>query len=159
MVHHTASPINKVTDNSEESKEDSLQDFFSLILHSKVQDAEGEVQQQVEELGALPVGEGDYLKPCKDEPVLIIGYPEAGGPETGAPMRLDWGKESHQNWGLDQALVKERILYDLMTLGGNSGSPVFGRGGKVKGIRHWTRCEQSTDYGPQRLGHQTKDQQ
>ena len=56
------------------------------------------------------------------------------GPQTDAPMRLDWGKESHQNWGLNQALVKERIFYDLMTHGGNSGSPVFGRGGKVKGI-------------------------
>ena len=53
-------------------------------------------------------------------------------------VRLDWGKkrivESNQSWGIEEAAKKERILYDLQTLGGNSGSPVLGRGGKVKGI-------------------------
>ena len=92
-------------------------------------------------MGSLPVGDIDYLKPCKDDAVLIIGHPGAGGPGNDAPMRFDWGKEriveSHQqrvSWGIEEAVVKERILYDLVTLGGNSGSPVFGRGGKVKGI-------------------------
>ena len=82
----------------------------------------------MERIGTLPVGEGTYLDPAVGAPVLIIGHPVLEKVDKDAPLRFDWGNEAlYQN-------EAERIRYDLTTLGGNSGSPVFGKGGKVKGI-------------------------
>ena len=124
--------INMVIDNAQEKQDGFMRDYFYLILHerSSEPDADEELQQKVEEMVTLPVGDEAFLDPANGEPVLIIGHPGAGG--------ADWGNEriveKNQSWGIHDSVVKERILYDLKTRGGHSGSPVLGRGGKVKGI-------------------------
>ena len=133
--------INRIINNSEEMEEGDKRDFFYLILHKEKESPTAEeerVQNKIKAFGTLPVGDETYLCPDRNAPVLIIGHPVLEDADKDAPMRFDWGKEevadNHRGWNVDDARKKERILYDLTTVGGNSGSPVFGRGGKVKGI-------------------------
>ena len=58
--------------------------------------------------------------------VAIVGHPGDDGWVSAWPRRLSYGKELSDNGTC--------IHFDYDSLGGNSGSPVFGRDYKVKGI-------------------------
>ena len=96
-------------------------DFFSLILDAPNQTCPSETQTKIAALGALSVAEGSVLQPRARELLLILGHPNVANPQApgNKPLRLDWGKE----------MADTRFLYDMNTLGGNSGSPVIARGG------------------------------
>ena len=97
-------------------------DFFSLILDAPNQTCPSETQTKIAALGALSVAEGSVLQPRAGELLLILGRPNVDNPQApgNKPLRLDWGKEMAET-------LPQRFLYDMNTLGGNSGSPVIAR--------------------------------
>ena len=135
---------NRVKNNTDESEEGSRRDFFYLILHKESPGAHVDfrkklLKEKIKNIGTLRVGdEKNYLRPDRGAPLLVIGHP-AERADQDAPLRIDNGPEvvadNDRKCGVtDEALRNERILYDLKTFQGNSGSPVFGKGLKVKGI-------------------------
>ena len=114
----------------------SAVDFFSLVLHKPKPGCPQKFRELIASLGAFDIAQGKMLEPKTGELLLILGHPSAASSNPQAPrakpLRLDWGRETDHK-------VPERILYDMNTLGGNSGSPVIARGEpdqsyKVKGI-------------------------
>ena len=134
----------KVTNNDFAEKKmfplDQGMDYFYLILHHPKPAANAgmlkrlqqcipgrkkRVQDKLERIEPLECGQDDFLTPCPGESLLIIGHPFTGKrltPESCLPLRLDWGKE------VDVAKNGKRLVYDMDSLGGNSGSPIIGSG-------------------------------
>merc|ERR1711962_723879 len=89
-------------------------------------------------LEILECGKGKDLEneiDMEDGIVAIVGHPGCNGTNGMPiwdkwPLRLSYGKE------VDQAKTKTGsfLHFNYDSLGGNSGSPVFGRGYKIKGI-------------------------
>ena len=102
-------------------------------------------------------GSGNYLERENggDSLLSIFGYPvvdERGTSVTTGdypPLRLSWGIEKYTG----DTDPDHHIFYDVDTLGGNSGSPVIGRGSKdgqyeVKAIHiHGTRGNKLNNSG------------
>ena len=77
----------------------------------------------LDKLEFLPCGRGEYLRRKTEDSLLgIYGHPVAG--EVPPPLRVSFGAEKY----VGNTDPEHHIFYDVDTLGGNSGSPVFGRG-------------------------------
>ena len=77
----------------------------------------------LEKLEFLPCGRGEYLRRKTEDSLLgIFGHP--GADEVPPPLRVSFGAEKY----VGNTDPEHQIFYDVDTLGGNSGSPVFGRG-------------------------------
>ena len=107
-------------------------DFCVLVLD----DADTEVKLKDMGLDWLTCGEGGYLDFKKGNLVSIVGHPgdfaREGALKERRPLRMSVGKERKKKKGPS---APDLLYYDYDTLGGSSGSPVFGRGCyNVKGI-------------------------
>ena len=59
----------------------------------------------------------------KDGLVAMVGHPGTGATDGGKmPLRL--------SYGIEKSFIAQTIFFDYDSLGGNSGSPVIGRGHK-----------------------------
>ena len=106
------------------------EDYCVLVLTGD------DVDTRLQGLDYLECGDGDYLKYLEGGVVATFGHPGEGAREgDNRPLRVSYGKEK-----IAGSAGRQRLYYDNDTLGGNSGSPVIGRGStlnnsyKVKGI-------------------------
>ena len=77
-------------------------------------------------LDLLQCGDRQQIKHQSGSVATLVGHPGHQGWTTAWPRRLGYGKEVGE--------TDESLQFDYDSLGGNSGSPVFGRGYRVKGI-------------------------
>ena len=76
-----------------------------------------------DKLEFLPYGRGEYLRRMTEDSLLgIFGHPATD--EEPPPLRVSFGAEKY----VGNTDPEHHIFYNVDTLGGNSGSPVFGRG-------------------------------
>ena len=120
------------------------EDYCALLLNGP---SLGEVKDKIIGMGLayLECGYGSYLKYQPDACVEVIGHPYVNGRQD---MRVSYGRE--------KKYFNNRIYFDYDSLGGNSGSPVIGRGYqrgsdqayKVKAIhiegKEWGESKSST---------------
>ena len=87
----------------------------------------GKHKVDMAKLRSLPCGgKENYLKrEPKDSLLSIFGHPGVDD-DSHPQLRVSWGTEKYEG-GIDP---DHHIFYDVDTLGGNSGSPVIGRGSK-----------------------------
>ena len=114
------SDIKLITEFTEDLNKDD--DYCAILL-------DPDIKNYFDELGldTLECGTGQQLINQPNQCVTIIGHP-AHPDWKEYPRRISYGKENKESHGL----TKIATTYD--SLGGNSGSPVFGQHYKVKGI-------------------------
>ena len=113
-------------------------DYFAMFLDEKIKN-----KKEMDKYGIdiLQCGNGENLKCEKDAVVALIGHPGCKTWDT-YPLRLSYGKEIGEN--------SNYLKLDYDSLPGNSGSPVFGKGYKIKGIHQggnsaWNRAHKITE--------------
>jgi len=109
-----------VIETTSEDIEDEQKDYFAILLKDEIKD-------KVDELGIdiLNCGHGQDIKYKEGSVATLVGHP--GHEEwKSMPLCLSYGKEIGEN--------RTFLHFNYDSLPGNSGSPVFGRGYKVKGI-------------------------
>ena len=117
LVFRKSSNVVKTT---REEIEDEQQDYFAMLLGD-------EIRHMVDELGIdiLNCGHAQDIKYKKGSVATLVGHPGHKDWKF-MPLRLGYGKEIGE--------TRSYLHFNYDSLPGNSGSPVFGRGYKVKGI-------------------------
>ena len=130
------------------------EDYAFLLLSTT------EVQLRAMGLSYLECATGDYLNYREGEVVSIFGHPGGNareGPERSLrPLRMSFGREKGVH-----SKNPNLLMSDYDSLGGNSGSPVIGRGSRggdcnyaVKGIH--VRGKEGRDNASQKLSSMNK---
>jgi len=121
------------------TNEDKDEDYCAFCLD----DSNFRPEQKLAALGLkmLECGENDYLDNKPENLATIVGHP-AGNCEKEAedgtlrtPLRFSFGQEKKFKEEVKESdeykrLSKYRLFFDYDSIGGNSGSPVIGRGNK-----------------------------
>ena len=114
----------KIVDFEDGIIENSKEDYCALLIDNR-----NNILRRFG-IGGLPLkcGEDKYLNIADGKLVAMFGYPECNDFDNDMgrvrPLRVSWGTEKEQT-----SLNEDNYLYyDVDTVGGNSGSPVIGRG-------------------------------
>ena len=96
------------------------EDYCMLLLPESP--ANRGCKADLDKLEFLPCGSGEYLRKKTEDSLLgSYGHPVAG--EVPPPLRVSFGAEKY----VGNTDPEHHIFYDVDTLGGSSGSPVFER--------------------------------